>query len=244
MSDFIKFLNTPAGIAIVAVVAAAVVIFIIDINYRYFTKHVLDFLFALIGTVILSPVLIACAIISKNRVETVFETQVYMGAKGKIIRIRSFAGVNGKIKNIAKLLDVLCGKMSFVGTKLMPVTDAALLEDDAMSRFDARPGLFCHLVLRGDETLTYEDMFELDSYYARHRELFKDFYIMIKSVVLAIRGEGKSYMGETRDKTYAEVLIERGTITEADLKKAEELAEQTVSESDKRTEFNKQRYGA
>lgn len=244
MDEFVKFLNTPAGIAIVCVVAVAVFLFLIDVNYRYFTKYALDFIFALIFTIILSPVFIACAIISKKRTDTVFETQIYMGAKGKIIRVRTFAGINRKIKNLSKLLEVLCGKLSFVGTNLMPVSDAVLLEDNAMSRFDIRPGVFSHLVLHGDESLTYEDMFELDARYARRRELFKDIYILLKSAVIAIRGEGKSYMGETVGNTYAQVLLKRGDITEEDIKRAEELAEKTISESDKRAEFKKQRYGA
>lgn len=242
MDEFIKFLNTPAGVAIVAVVAVAVFLFLIDVNYRYFTKYALDFLFALIGTIILSPILIACAIISKTRAESVFETQVYMGAKGKIIRIRYFAGIKSGLKNLPEILDVLSGKLSFVGTKLMTVTDAVLLDDNAMSRFDTRPGLVSHLALRGNETLTYEDMFSLDAHYAAHRELFKDLYILVKTAVLAIRGEGKSYMGETRNKTFAQTLLQRGEISEEDLKRAEELAGQTISESDKKSEFNKKRY--
>lgn len=244
MAEFLKFLNSPAGIAIVCVVAVAVFLFLIDVNYRYFTKYALDFLFALIFTVILSPALIACTIIAKKREGVVFESQVYMGARGKLIRIHTFAGIKRRIKNLSKILEVLCGKMSFVGTKLMPVTDAVLLDDSAMSRFDTRPGIFSHLVLRGDESLTYEDMFELDAHYARRRELFKDFYIILKSAVLAIRGEGRSYMGETRDNSYAQILLNRGEITEEDIKRAEELAEQTIAETDKKTEFKKQRYGA
>ena len=236
------FLKTPAGHAVFGIVIAVVAIVIIELNYRLFFKYVLDFIFALIATVICSPVLLVCAIISKKRAGYVLDETPYLGAKGKIVYIKSFAGLNGALKNLPKLLDILCGKLSFVGVSLLKVSDGALLEDSHMDRFGTRAGLVNHLVLRGDEALTHEEAFALDARYCKKRELFTDIFIVLKRIVLAIRGDGKSYLGETADLTYGEVLLKRGTITQTDLQNAEKNAEEALQNDEIRSDFKNQKY--
>ncbi len=236
-----EFLKTPAGHAVFGIVIAVAAIVIIELNYRLFFKYVLDFIFALIFTLICSPVLIVCAVISYKRAGCVFEETPYLGAKGKIIYVRSFAGFDGGIKNLPKLLDILCGKLSFVGISLLKLSDGALLDDKHMERFMTRPGLVNHLVLRGDENLTYEEAFDLDARYCRKRELFTDIFIIIKRGVLTLRGDGKSYLGETRE-SYGETLLKRGTITETDLKNAEKNAEEALKNEEMRSDFKSRKY--
>jgi len=236
-----EFLKTPAGHAVFGIVIAVAAIVIIELNYRLFFKYVLDFIFAFIFTLICSPVLIVCAVISCKRAGYVFEETPCLGAKGKIIYVRSFAGLNGGIKNLPRLLDILGGKLSFVGISLLKLSDGALLEDKHMERFMTRPGLVNHLVLRGDENLTYEEAFDLDARYCRKRELFTDIFIIIKRGVLALRGDGKSYLGETRE-SYGETLLKRGTITETDLENAEKNAEEALKNEEMRSDFKSKKY--
>lgn len=223
-----EFLKTPAGHAVFGIVIAVAAIVIIELNYRLFFKYVLDFIFAFILTVICSPALLAGAVVSKKRAGYVFEETPYLGAKGKIVYIKSFAGINCGIKNLPRLLDILCGKLSFVGISLLKLSDGALLDDSHMERFGTRPGLVNHLVLRGDESLTYEEAFALDARYCKKRELFTDIFIIIRRLILTIRGDGKSYLGETADTTYGEALLKRGTITETDLQNAEKNAAEAL----------------
>ena len=53
--DFTEFITSPAGIAIFCIVAAAIVIFFLAVNYRFFTKNVLDFVFGLLAFIITRP---------------------------------------------------------------------------------------------------------------------------------------------------------------------------------------------
>lgn len=236
------FLKTPAGHAVFGIVIAVAAIVIIELNYRLFFKYVLDFIFALIATVICSPVLSVCAVISKKRAGYALEETPYLGAKGKIIYLKSFAGLNGGIKNLAGLLDILCGRLSFVGIAPLKVSDGALLEDNHMERFGTRAGLINHLVLRGFEGLTYEEAFDLDARYCKKRELFTDIFIVLKSLILAIRGDDKIYLGETAKLSYGEVLLNRGTITQTDLQNAEKNAAEALKRDEMRSEFKNQRY--
>ena len=237
-----EFLKTPAGHAVFGIVIAVAAIVIIELNYRLFFKYVLDFIFALIATVICSPVLLVGAIISKKRAGYVFEETPYLGAKGKIVYLKSFAGIKRGIKYLPRLLDILCGRLSFVGIAPLKLSDGALLDDNHMERFLTRAGLVNHLVLRGHEGLTYEEAFELDAHYCKKRELFTDIFIVIKRLILAIRGDGKSYLGETADTTYGEVLLKRGVITQTDLFNAEKNAEEALKNDEMRTDMKNQRY--
>jgi len=237
----LEFLKTDAGHAVFGVLIAVILLIFIDLNYRFFTKAVLDFIFAFLGTVILMPLIIPLAVISKVRAGETYETTPYMGVKGKIIRLKSFAGINCGLKYIPRIFGVLSGKLSFVGVKLLKVADGALIDDEYLSRFNARPGLICHLSLKGDENLTYEEMFALDERYARKRELFTDLYVMLKTAVLKIRGEGKSYFGEAAKMSYGEALLARGEITSEDLARAEAYGNEAVEEADKAASFHKKR---
>ncbi|MDE6585604.1 MAG: sugar transferase [Clostridia bacterium] len=237
-----EFLQSAAGRAVAGAVIAVLFILIIDLNYKWFFKLVLDFIFAFLAVIITSPVLIAGAVISRKNAERVYEKTPVLGKGGKIIYITSYAGIERGIKNLPRLLDVLCGRLSFVGIKPMSIGDGALLDDSAMERFAARPGIFSNLALSGDDELTYEQAFKLDKAYAKRRELFTDIFIIIKCAVLAMRGERKSYLGETRDKTYAEVLIERGTITAEEAERAFNAALEAEEEGKKRKDVKNNKY--
>ncbi len=222
----------------VTVVAA---ILIIDLNYRFFFKAVLDFLFALICVILTSPALIALAVISKKRTGKALESKAYLGVKGKIIFIHTFAGTDKGIKKLAYLFDILGGRLSFVGISLMPVSDGAFLDDNQMGRFSARPGIINHLAIGGDENLSWEESFALDEKYRKKCELFRDIAITIVCAVYAVRGERGAYLGETK-RSYSEVLLERGKITNTDIENSIKLEKDALSEREKAREFKKQRY--
>lgn len=208
-----EFLQSPAGRAVIGAAIAVLAVLVIDLNYRWFFKTVLDAVFALIAILICSPIIAVCAVVSKSRAGCALEKNPYIGKGGKIVYLTSFAGVGGALKNLPRLFDVLCGRMSFVGVMPMDIGDGALIDDAAMPRFNAKPGICCHLALHAYEEVTYEQIFALDARYARRRELFTDIVIALKCLILAVRGEKRAYLGEAADKTYAQVLVERGVIT-------------------------------
>ena len=241
---FEEFLKSAAGHAVVGVLIAALAALIIDLNYRLFFKYVLDFLFALITVVVLSPAFIACAAVSKYREGRVYDKTPFLGAGGKVIYARSYAGAHRPFKNFARVLDVLAGRLSFVGPCLMPVSDGAFLDDGAMQRFNTRPGIFSYLAVRGGEGLAYGDMFALDARYAKKRELFYDIVAVLATVALAIRGEGKAYLGEAATASYAETLLKSGAASEKDVEQAEKIALEAIEEHEKRRQVRKSKYGA
>lgn len=231
-----EFFNTPAGRAVFGVLAALVAVLIIELNYRLFFKYVLDFIFGVIAVIILSPVLAVGAIISK------VEKKPYLGVKGKIIYLHSFSDFKGGIKNLPRLLDIVSGKLSFVGPLALPASDGALLDDEVMPRFKTRPGLYCHLALSADENLTYEKMFKRDIKYCAKREFFTDIFAVLCCIAFAIRGDNKVYLGEAKSASYSETLLNRGTITAEQAKEAEKAAKDAEAEIEARKNFEREKY--
>ena len=238
---FEEFLKSNAGRAVIGVVIALLAVAIVELNYKLFFKRVLDIFFSLLFIIISSPVMAVGAIISKRREGKVFETSPYLGVKGKIVYIHCFAGIERGIKNLPHILDVFLGRMSIVGVKAMPLADGALLDDDDLSRLSAKPGIFNHLAVSGNAELTYKQIFALDTRYFKRRELFYDIWAVLKSLVAALRGEGASYLGEARCKTYAQTLWERGEITEEDVKNTLLYAKNAEEDFNKGKNFKKQK---
>lgn len=236
----LDFLKTTAGVAVFSVAAIVILLLIIELNYKFFTKLVLDFIFALICTVLCSPVLIVCAVLSKKSGNgSILERQPFLGKSGKVIFLHTFSGVESCVKYTARLFDILTGKLSFVGVKPLCVEDGALLDDTLLDRFNARPGIISHLSVSGDKDLSYEEMFTLDIRYSKRRGFFYDIWIALMAAVLFCRGEGKSYLGETLNASFTETLLSRGVITEEEVVRAREYAAEAVSDAEKAIKFKK-----
>lgn len=105
--------------------------------------------------------------------------------------------------------------LSFIGVRKFSFIDAAFVSEDDEGRFSVRPGLINPLVVSGDEETDYKEMLHSDIRYARRMSLFGDLKIFFSWLLKTIRGE-KGYLGVTEDKTYAESLLEEGTISRED----------------------------
>lgn len=243
-----EFFKTPAGIAVFTVVAVIVAVFVIDVNYKYFFKYVLDFIFALIALILLAPVICVFAVIIKIKLNshgggTVFEREYFYGAKGKIIVLRSFAvkAENGEdfgafskylnssaVKYFPRVLDILCGRISIVGVKPMKISDACFVSDEFDGKFAARPGVINPLIGKCDKETDYEQIFALELAYVKKRELFKDIWYAVKNAVYKIRGE-KFEFGESDLNTYAKTLLVSGRISENDYNRAIEYERSVIA---------------
>ena len=107
-------MKSPAGHAVFGLVIAVAAVVIIELNYRLFFKYVLDFVFALVFTVVCSPAFLVGAIISRKKEGYVFDETPYLGAKGRIIYVKSFAGA-GAIKNLPRLFKRFIGQSQLRG---------------------------------------------------------------------------------------------------------------------------------
>ena len=240
------FLSSWYGIATIILFDVVALIAVICITYRWLFKHVFDFLVSSVCLILTSPLFLAVLIKGKlfmknneGAIEGLTETYYRVGKKEKILKLKKFRSRDNdgevlggygkwieswKLSYLPMLFDIFLGKMSFVGGKALLRSEAEFVEtEEEKDRYLARPGLINPLVRRGDEEVTYEEMFLSDRKYAWNYSFFLDCKIFFTWLLRKIRGEDNFYMGETRKESYAEYLLRDDRITKEDFDASKEL---------------------
>ena len=240
------FLSSWYGVATIILFDVIALIAVICITYRWLFKHVFDFLVASVCLVVTSPLFLAVLIRGKlfmknneGAIEGLTETYLRVGKKEKVLKLKKFRSRDNdnevlgsygkwieswKLSYLPILFDIFLGKMSFVGGKALLRSEAEFVEtQEEKDRYLARPGLINPLVRRGDEEVTYEEMFLSDRKYAWNYSFFLDCKIFFTWLLRKIRGEDNFYMGETRKESYAEYLLRDDRITKEDFDASKEL---------------------
>ena len=231
-----EFLKTWYGLALFIAFDVAAALVVMAIAYRWIFKRFWDAVAALVCMTILSPLYLAVLVRGKiykkrtGNMRSLVTHEFYVGKKAKTIALRLFrttdddgneAGSYGRwlrrtrFYKLPVFFDVFCGRLSFIGVRKFSFIDAAFVSEDDEGRFSVRPGLINPLVVSGDEETDYKEMLHSDIRYARRMSLFGDLKIFFSWLLKTIRGE-KGYLGVTEDKTYAESLLEEGTISRED----------------------------
>ena len=174
-----------------------------------------------------------------NAYASLFVSEYYCGKKGKVIKVTTFATERIRHDEAGNLLPeserrtgmgkflaacgmkyypclgaVFAGRLSFVGPRLMTLTDAGALSEEGMQRFRVRPGLVSSLERYGGENLTYPDLFEEDALYAAHPNLFRDISFFAAKIAHRLRGDDPARpYGECAKIGYVDWLEESGAVT-------------------------------
>ncbi len=203
-----------------------------------------SFVFLAVFFVFFLIALLADAIYNKatNAFASLFVSEYFCGKKGKVIKVTTFtterirhdeAGnllpvrerrtAMGKflaasgMKYYPCLAAVFAGKMSFVGPRLMTLTDGCALSEEGAQRFKVRPGLVSSLERYGGENLTWQDMLEEDALYASRPNLFRDISFFVAKIAHRLRGDDPARLyGECAEEGYVDSLERSGAITAED----------------------------
>jgi exopolysaccharide biosynthesis polyprenyl glycosylphosphotransferase len=92
-----------------------------------------------------------------------------------------------------QLLNVLRGEMSLVGPRPLPMRDVHRFTEAAlMRRFSVRPGLTCLWQISGRSNLTFDDWIRLDLEYIDDWSMRLDFWILLRTIPVVVKGTGAS----------------------------------------------------
>lgn len=185
-------------------------------------KRVLDVVIASTALVILSPLYFVVARkVKKNLGSPVLFRQRRPGLHGKpfeMIKFRSMKDAmdaNGhplpdheRLTSFGKMLratsldempelwNVIKGDMSIVGPRPLLMEYLPLYNAEQAKRHDVRPGMTGHAQVNGRNAISWEEKFQLDTWYVEHQSLRLDFKIMLKTIKKVIAKDDISAEGE------------------------------------------------
>lgn len=190
-------------------------------------KRIFDIILALIAMVVLSPVLLAVALIIRIRMGApIFFCQVRPGLHGKpfkMIKFRTMLNSFDELGNplpdemritrfgemlrscsldeLPELWNVFKGDMSLVGPRPLLMEYLPLYSMDQIRRHDVRPGVTGWAQVNGRNAISWEEKFKLDVWYVDNRSFLLDLKILSLTAKKVFKREGISAEGHaTVDK--------------------------------------------
>jgi lipopolysaccharide/colanic/teichoic acid biosynthesis glycosyltransferase len=196
--------------------------------YKSIFKPVCDFLVAIIGLLVLSPIFFIVAIcLAFVNSGTPFFFQSRPGENARIFKVIKFKtmtdkrGSDGKLLSdkdrltrigkfvrktsldeIPQLLNVIKGDMSLVGPRPLLVNYLPLYTDFQKQRHLVKPGITGWAQINGRNAISWEQKFNLDVWYVKHQNFTLDLKILFKTVSKVIKSEGINTQGQATTKPF------------------------------------------
>ncbi len=184
--------------------------------YERFIKRPQDFVCALLGIIILSPVLLFVAVLVRAKLGSpVFFTQDRPGKDGHIFKLYKFRtmllpkdGVIDPTKDaerltpfgrklrstsldeLPELFNVLKGDMAVVGPRPLLVCYLSRYNEHQARRHEVRPGFTGLAQVHGRNAISWEEKFDWDVKYVDRITFLGDWKIVLDTVKTVIKREG------------------------------------------------------
>lgn len=184
--------------------------------YKFFFKRIIDFLIALIGLILLSPVFIVVMILLyfANQGKPFF-LQARPGLNEKIFNIIKFKTMNDKkdgqgnylpdserltrigsfirqtsLDELPQLINVLKGDMALIGPRPLLPQYLSLYNESQKRRHNIRPGITGWAQVNGRNAISWTMKFELDIWYIDNVSFATDCKVMFLTLKKVIKKEG------------------------------------------------------
>ena len=185
--------------------------------YKRYTKRFFDFLLALVGLIIISPIFLLLWIwlSISNKGAGAFFFQERPGKDEKIFRVIKFKTMNDRsdasgnllpdaqrlttigkfvrstsLDEIPQLLNVIKGDMSLIGPRPLLVQYLPLYDETQRRRHEVRPGITGWAQVNGRNAISWQQKFEYDVWYVDNVSLSLDIKILLKTIQKVFKREG------------------------------------------------------
>jgi lipopolysaccharide/colanic/teichoic acid biosynthesis glycosyltransferase len=176
--------------------------------YKLFFKRLIDFAIALVGLLILSPIIITIIVllaIANNGKPFFYQTRT--GKNGKIFTIIKLKTMNDKkdaegnllpdhvritkvgdicrrysLDEIPQLFNMLKGDMSLIGPRPLLPKYLSRYTKEQFRRHNVTPGITGWAQVNGRNAISWEEKFKLDTYYVDNQSFMLDFKIFFKTI--------------------------------------------------------------
>lgn len=207
--------------------------------YQKYFKRVIDFILALIGIILLSPVMLIVAFLVRIKLGSpIIFKQERPGLNEEIFTLYKFRTMTDKCDNKGKLLpdaqrltsfgrklrstsldelpelfNILEGKLAIVGPRPQLVKDLVFMTSEERTRHKVRPGLTGLAQVCGRNSIDWEEKMKYDLSYVNSISFWKDFFIIIKTVGKVIEKEGINTEGQATSEDLGDYLYRLGRIS-------------------------------
>ena len=180
-------------------------------TYEKYIKRPLDFICGMMAAIVFCWLYLILIILGAIFMRgNPFFTQERPGKDGKIFKLIKFRTMdNRKDKNgnllpddvrlnkygrflrstsldeLPEAFNIIKGDMSVIGPRPLLVKYLPLYNEEQSHRHDVRPGLSGYAQVHGRNTVSWEDKFAMDVWYANHITFFGDIKIIWDSVMVA-----------------------------------------------------------
>lgn len=184
--------------------------------YKHFFKRLIDFVIALIGLIVLSPVfLFVLVFLTIANEGKPFFFQKRPGLNERIFDVIKFKTMNDKkdaqgnllpdaerltsvgsfvrktsLDEIPQLINVLKGDMSLIGPRPLLAEYLNLYNEEQKKRHNVRPGITGWAQVNGRNTISWQKKFELDVWYVNNISFLLDVKIFFKTFLKVFKSEG------------------------------------------------------
>ena len=190
--------------------------------YKLFFKRIFDFLLALLGLVVLAPLLaiVVLGLYFANQGKPFF-FQLRPGLNGTIFKIIKFKTMNDKkdaagnllpdgerltkigsfvrktsLDEIPQLWNVIKGDMSLIGPRPLLPEYLPFYNETQKKRHNLRPGITGWAQINGRNAISWKQKFELDIWYVEHLSFVLDCKIVFLTMKKVFVKEGISQAGQ------------------------------------------------
>lgn len=186
--------------------------------YEKFIKRPQDFLCALAGIIVLSPVMLITAVLVRTKLGSpVIFKQERPGLNGKVFVLYKFRTMTDKkdaegnllpdevrltgfgkklrstsLDELPELFNILKGDMAVVGPRPLLVRYLPRYNAHQARRHEVRPGFTGYAQVNGRNAITWEDKFDKDVYYVDHVTFLGDWKIIFQTIKTVVKREGIS----------------------------------------------------
>lgn len=196
--------------------------------YKHFFKRFFDFIIALIGLIILSPVFIIVTvglyIVNEGKP---FFYQARPGLNERIFKIIKFKTMNDKtnregqllpdaeritsigsfvrktsLDEIPQLINVLKGDMSLIGPRPLLPQYLSLYNQTQKRRHNVRPGITGWAQVNGRNAISWTKKFELDVWYVDNLSVKTDLRVFFTTFKKVFKSEGVSQEGHVTTEAF------------------------------------------
>jgi len=187
--------------------------------YRLYFKRIIDFVIALVGLIVLSPLFLILWIWLSiaNKGAGAFFVQERPGKDEKIFKVIKFKTMNDRrdekgdllpdserlttigrwirslsLDEIPQLINVLKGDMALIGPRPLLVQYLPLYDEVQRRRHEVRPGMTGWAQVKGRNAISWQEKFAYDVWYVDNLSLSLDIKILLKTIEKVFKREGIS----------------------------------------------------